>query len=464
MKFRVVLIIAFLLTAALLYTNAVQMFSFEKSSGSASHVDTSNSALKSYAATTILGPERYGQAMALTVSSARASSILTSSLPESSCVQAFERFEDNFASKPFIDINSDSQLIPASTNKLITAAVVLTTMDPASTLDTSLLSAKKGATLSKAYVRTSGDPTFVTDVTPPARRPDYLSPANVRTFADFAAKTYAAGVRSISRLVIDNTWFELDSVEPGWSDDKEQVGLLAALNADEGFEGTALAADANDHGAAVLKAAFAAKGISIGAISFGAIPNTLGNDSVIATTSSASINELVADILKTSNNVFAEQLLAAAVHKKSGKVTERSRADFVASSLAALKIDTSDYVFDNGSGYSKNARATCELKNQVVEKMLTLGIDLAELSSFAGKDGTLAKRFTNIEEEVHAKTGTLDNVTALSGSLGNDISFSFIANSSFSEDGGKALQDQLVSTLSQFPFVVEPQFPATFGG
>ncbi len=463
MRFRVMLIIACVLTAVILFTNAKQMFFFEKANPSQSSISASNSAVTSYAQSTLLGPHRYGDALALRVSTSRATSMLDTNLSDSSCVHVYESLDNSFAIQPFINLNASAQLVPASTNKLITAAVVLSTLDPTSTLDTSLLGTKKGSTLAKGYVRTSGDPSFVTDTKPPARRPDYLSPTHVRTLADFANKTYAAGIRTITQLVIDNTWFELDSVEPGWSDDKADVGQIAALNVDEGFSGAELALDADDNGAAALLASFEAKGITVGGISFGATPEAVTSGPVISTTSSATVKDLVSDMLKTSDNVFAEQLLAAATRSKYGKVNKESRANLVNSTLDSLKIDRTGYVFVNGSGYSMDVRASCALQSSVIQKMNSLDIDLAQLSSFAGHDGTLAKRFTNLDTELHAKTGTLDGVTALTGSLGDDLSFSFISNGNFSEEGGKALQEKVVSTLNSFPFVSAPKFPASFG-
>ena len=464
MKFRYALVAAFFMTAVLLLTNAYQIFSFEKTSSSRSSFSANQPELQQFADAPLTAPKRYGESIALSTSQNRITNILSTTLPKNSCIEVFDAPNGQAESQPFIAINPTQQLVPASTNKIITAAVVLSVLDPDSTLDTSLIAESKSSTLSRAYIKTSGDPSFVTSKIPPSRRPSYLSPTHVHTFEDFASKTYSAGVRSITNLVIDNTWFDLDAIESGWSKDKEQVGALAALNADEGYEGNALAASADTHAAALLKSVFTAKGITINNITFGAIPEKLSkSDSVIAQTSSASVKELVSDMLKTSDNVYAEQLLAAAVYASGGNVTKRSRADFVSQQLKKLSIDASGYVFINGSGYTTNARSTCALENDVVDAMNSRDIDLVKLSSHANHDGTLAKRFTNLPTDLYAKTGTLNGVTALTGLLGDDILFSFISNGSFSEEGGKALQESVVSTLSRFPFVVAPKFPDTFG-
>ncbi len=464
MKFRYALVAAFFASAVLLLTNAYQVFSFEKTHSSRSSFSATQSDLQHFTDAPITAPKRYGKSIALSISQSRITNILTTSLPKDSCIEVFDAPNGQSASQPFIAINPTQQLVPASTNKIITAAVVLSALDPASTLDTSLIAESKSSTLSRAYVKTSGDPSFVSSTTPPSRRPSYLSPTHVHTFEDFASKTYSAGVRSITNLVIDNTWFDLDAIESGWSKDKEQVGALAALNADEGFEGNNLAVSADTHAATLLKDTFAAKGITIKNITFGALPDKLSkSDSVIARTSSASVKDLVSDMLKTSDNVYAEQLLAAAMYVSTGNATSQSRGDFVSQQLEELSIDASGYVFVNGSGYTANARSTCALENDVVDAMNSREINLVKLSSRANHDGTLAKRFTDLPTDLYAKTGTLNGVTALTGLLGDDVLFSFISNGDFSEEGGKALQESVVSTLSRFPFLLSPQFPDTFG-
>ena len=464
MRYRFPVAIAFLVTSALLALNAFQISFLAGNASNIKSISLENDAGRALISNSIVAPSRYGKGISTKISSDRANTIVSSGNPENSCVRATALENDKPSLDPFVSVNENSSLIPASTNKLVTAAVVLSTFDPKSTLDTSLIAEKKSSTLSKAYIQTSGDPSFVSTSTPPVRRPSYLSPTKIHTFDDFAEQTYKAGIRSISNLVIDAKWFELDSVEEGWKEDKEQVGQISALNIDEGFAGNALASSPTQNAASILKTVFAAKGITIGNITYSTIPDSLkSQDKIISKTSSVSVKDLVSEFLKTSDNVYAEQVLAAAVHQKIGTVNKETRSKFVKDVLAELDLDSDAYVFVNGSGYSTNAKASCLFEISVIEKMKESDIDLTSLSSIAGTDGTLKLRFTDLPKELKAKTGTLDNVTALTGQLDEDVMFSFISNGAFSDEEGKNLQNKVVNSLVSFPFVSEPEFPAKFG-
>lgn len=170
-KFRVLLILAFAATAFILATNAEQVLWFEKSNAATGTVKTSSVAYKNSLKHYLTAASRFGDPLAIQISADRAISILTNTLPSNSCMESYFMHGNTYATKPFLDLNGTKALAPASTNKIITAAIVLSTLDPNSTLDTSLVADKKVSSLSKAYIRTSGDPSFVTTLTPPARRP-----------------------------------------------------------------------------------------------------------------------------------------------------------------------------------------------------------------------------------------------------------------------------------------------------
>lgn len=366
-------------------------------------------------------------------------------LPSKSCVAI------QGSGRDFIqNLNGSEYFIPASAMKILTAAVVLSTLKPDSTLDTSLYGQVKSKNLTNGYIKTSGDPSFVRSLEPASRRKPFLSPDKTRTFDAFAKGIKNAGVNKIDNLVVDNTWFGLDQIEAGWADDKGIVGSLAALSVDEGFSNNQLAESADQNGAQALRDSLVANGITVGSISFGVIPTTINNSSnLVAKTQSASVKELVSEMLKTSNNVYAEQLLAASVHVESGKVTEQSREDFFNSKLSKLVASLEGFKFVNASGYTREAKVSCELLIEVLNVMSEKEIEISDMSSIAGKDGTLTERFTFASNEVSAKTGTLDGVTALSGDIANKLDFSFISNSSFTQTQGYSYQDLVVKVLEK---------------
>lgn len=436
----------------MLYTNASETLWFQKTTPASSSVDTSFREYHSMKNKQFVSPARLDESISSVISVSRASNDIPTAVQTNFCVQAYSKQDGKRARLPFAQKDDSTPMIPASANKLITAALVMSQYRADERLTTSLISDKKSGTLAHAYIQTSGDPTFVSTLTPPSRRKSFLSPKNVRTFDDFAQKIKHAGVSSISRLTIDNTWFDLPAIEAGWSGDRSQVGQLSALSVDEGFQGNVLAGDPNNYAASILRNVLAEKGVTVGTIDFNSIPKSLNrSDHVVATTESATIKEIVSDVLKTSDNVFAEQILAAAVHHDRGTVNQETRKDYVIEKLGSIG-DITGYVFENGSGYSRKTKISCDLLLDVIDVLYARNVDLINMSSIATMDGTLTERFASFDESLQAKTGTLNGVTALTGEIGDRIVFSFIANGSFSQQGGHHYQESMVSALSRFPY------------
>lgn len=457
MKFRQSLALALVVTAIVLTWNAYEspnLFKIGNESKSFNEKSTTIDG-REYGVTSL---DNFSQSFVSAVSNKRLSSILQASVPKDYCFQAFSKNSDAFGLDPIIGLNSNNALIPASANKLITAAVVLSTFEKSKTLDTELLAESKGPSLKKAYLKTSGDPSFVSVTTLSPRRPSYLSPKNTRTFAEFAKSIADSGVKNIDELIIENSWFGLPQVERGWEKDKLQVGQISALNIDEGFDGVTLSPDPDIFAASILSRELEAQGVSVGKITSGQLPEeNFSSENSIAKTSSPTIETLVADMLKTSDNVYAEQLLAAAAKTEYDIVDLKTRSTFVKDSLEELGAKLDNFVFENGSGYSRDSRLSCALTNQIIQIMNEKGIDLTSLSSIAGVDGTLETRFAEYKSTLKAKTGTLDNVTALSGSLEDRFIFTFFANSAFDLETGFRLQETVVTNLDSYPFVKRPQ-------
>ena len=152
----------------------------------------------------------------------------------------------------------------------------------------------------------------------------------------------------------------------------------------------------------------------------------LSSARTLASRRSPPLSALAVSMMKVSQNQYAELLLKAA----GGKQAERER-------LNALGIRDDSYIIADGSGLSRY--------NYVTDEALVTLLQAAHRSGaandpfftalpIAGKDGTLARRLagTAAEGKVHAKSGTIDNVRALSGYLddgdGETLVFSIIAN------------------------------------
>jgi D-alanyl-D-alanine carboxypeptidase/D-alanyl-D-alanine-endopeptidase (penicillin-binding protein 4) len=173
---------------------------------------------------------------------------------------------------------------------------------------------------------------------------------------------------------------------------------------------------------------------------------------------SPALSSLVESTNKPSNNFFAEMLLKELGAAGAGKGTTDRGAR--RTRRFAAKLGARARIVD-GSGLAHQNRAT---PRNVVD--LLVGLDrrkgfAAEFAAFkgslpvAGVDGTLSDRMRGgpAEGRCQAKTGTLTNVSALSGycrSKGGDrLVFSFLMNDI---DVGLArnLQDRMTNALARY--------------
>jgi serine-type D-Ala-D-Ala carboxypeptidase/endopeptidase (penicillin-binding protein 4) len=139
----------------------------------------------------------------------------------------------------------------------------------------------------------------------------------------------------------------------------------------------------------------------------------------------ASFESWITTINQESDNDLADDLL----RRIGGQFAVRS-------ALALVGIDPDSYEQVDGSGLSRSNRAKPSTFVTLLREMYAQdgsGLFYQSLP-IAGVNGTLQNRFRNtaVEGRVHAKTGTLQGVRALSGYLENDsygtIAFSIVVN------------------------------------
>jgi D-alanyl-D-alanine carboxypeptidase/D-alanyl-D-alanine-endopeptidase (penicillin-binding protein 4) len=140
---------------------------------------------------------------------------------------------------------------------------------------------------------------------------------------------------------------------------------------------------------------------------------------------------------KNSSNLSAEMTLYALAEKYFGKPASSQNGIKLISSLILLTgLNPENYKFVDGSGVSHYNLLSAELLLETLKYIYYNEPDLYDVlyDSFpvAGVDGTLETRMkgTYAEGNVHAKTGTISGVSALSGYLtadnGNMIAFSIL--------------------------------------
>jgi D-alanyl-D-alanine carboxypeptidase/D-alanyl-D-alanine-endopeptidase (penicillin-binding protein 4) len=175
----------------------------------------------------------------------------------------------------------------------------------------------------------------------------------------------------------------------------------------------------------------------------------LTNARTLSTRRSSPLRDLVASMMRVSQNQYAEILLKAAGGRRT-----------VQQVLTSWSIPDESYVVVDGSGLSRYNYVSSDA---VVRILQILREDpkhapvFAGTLAVAGRDGTLARRLagTVAEGKVRAKTGTVDNVRAIAGYVetadGEALVFSIIANN-FTTPGSviDAAADKALIRLATF--------------
>jgi len=170
-------------------------------------------------------------------------------------------------------------------------------------------------------------------------------------------------------------------------------------------------------------------------------------------------SEVVAMVDAYSLNAETEALLRhldpAPVGKSAGPALRR-----LASILAEAGIDTLDLSFVDGSGLSPLDLATPRAFVRWLESLNrdpVLGSIFREALASPGAVGTLQKRFQSLPPGalVRAKSGTLTNVSGLSGYVttqgGERVAFSILSNGNRSSvSAAHAAEEEIVTVLSRF--------------
>lgn len=183
-------------------------------------------------------------------------------------------------------------------------------------------------------------------------------------------------------------------------------------------------------------AALATRGIAIAkGVEADALADTIGL-TLLATRTSPPLSAILSRFEKPSQNQLGELLLKTVALERTGVGRADSGLVVVRRQLAAWGVDSSLAAFRDGSGLSRHNFVAPEAIARVLHAMLQReDFDVFYQSlPVGGVDGTIAARMrgTSAMANVHAKTGTLDKVRALSGYVtaadGRLLIFSTIAN------------------------------------
>jgi D-alanyl-D-alanine carboxypeptidase/D-alanyl-D-alanine-endopeptidase (penicillin-binding protein 4) len=146
--------------------------------------------------------------------------------------------------------------------------------------------------------------------------------------------------------------------------------------------------------------------------------------------------EAVRVVDKVSQNLHAEILLRDVALKLDGKGSRQGGLDALAQFLEGAGIGPDDYHFSDGSGLSRYNLVTPHAIATLLQFMANTPLhdQWLGLLPIGGVDGSLRLRFRalRLHGEIHAKTGSLSHVSALSGYAvrddGSTLAFSILVN------------------------------------
>lgn len=351
---------------------------------------------------------------------------------------------------------------PASTQKVFTAATVLGVLGADRTLRTELVAAAApvgGVIAGDVTLVGGGDPVLTTSTYRdhrrlPADRPITLLDA-------FVDQLQGAGVTEIrGRIRVDDGRYDAQRRVPFWPEriTADDPAPLGALVVDDGFllrptpEGGVEEGRPDDPAVAAgdaLAWLLASRGIRV------TVPGTVRaapppGGAVVAAVDSPPMAALVADLLRRSDNHIADQLLKELGVAAEGRGETAAGARAVAAWAQANGAAADGARVVDGSGLDPTNATSCQALVAALDAVGPDGIVAGGLP-VAGRSGTLAGRFgdTAAAGRMRAKTGSLDDVTALAGFVdlaeGGTATFALVANGEIGEQALTA--ERLVAEL-----------------
>ncbi len=384
------------------------------------------------------------------------------------------------------ELNQTGELLPASNLKLITATAALSELGPDYRFTTTVDATGRrvgGALAGNLYLVGGGDPDLMTA----AYDSTFHFPEPVYTSLDrLAAAVRAAGITRITGSVIGDASRYDDQIGiPSWSPvyrAEGDVGPLSALEVNDGSPpparpglgggvGHADGVDPAEVGevgpvdparlaAQTFTDALEAAGVQVGG------PARAGRAPLgtarLTETESAPLATLVEQMIRVSDDTAAELLTKELGYHRSGLGTSAAGLAVVRQAAAAAGLPVGQLLNLDGSGLDRGDRVTCSLMVATLEHAGVSGVLAAGLP-IAGRTGTLTDRMvgTVAAGRLHAKTGTLSDVAALSGfvmpapgaptpELAQPVFFSIIINGMDSAQGAPLL-DRLGVALAGYP-------------
>lgn len=383
-------------------------------------------------------------------------------LPETTCATV------HLGGATLVSERGDVPLVPASTQKLLTASAALEILGPDTRLVTRAVAAASpagGVLEGDLHLVGGGDPVLQT----PGYAITFEDPEHPPPHTDLsrlADALRAAGITRITGGVVgDDSRYDAERYPASWPSRyirQGQSGPLSALSVNDGFTGLSTDPDTPRSGqhagdppllaAETLITLLEDRGVEVGG-GPGVGPAPPGA-AVLAELESPPVRDILAQMLTSSDNTTAELVLKEIGHAASGEGTTTAGAAAVEQVLAERGIDLDGLDVVDGSGLDPANSLTCDVLVGVLEADGPDGV-IADGLAVSGRTGTMRRRLrsTPLEGVLVAKTGTLGGVSSLAGwsidRNGDPTAFAIIVNGE--APTAAAAQDRLVLGLLEHP-------------
>ncbi len=428
--------------------------------------------------TSLLSPRRLPVWLAQTAADERLTSTLATALSRSavgsvassSCLLVTQHGRVLASKTP------DAELIPASNMKILTATAALDRLGVDFRYTTPVMASSApvdGVIDGDLYLVGSGDPLLRT----PAYVDDQPFPEPVYTsLTQLAAQVRATGITRIDGSVVgDESRYDTQRAVPTWKPDYTTEGDVGPLSALEVNDGSVLVGDryvASAQPAVSAAAQFEQLLVADGVKVVGAPLAAVTPPTAVPVTSISSppLSEIIDTILRVSDDTGAELLTKELGARFGGAGSTTAGVAVIRADLAVDGLPVSQLLALDGSGLDRDDRVTCQLLLDALAHQGTNSVIAAGLP-VAGVSGTLSDRLggPTTQGRIEAKTGTLDNVSSLSGFVlppagpafpssktGGPLVFSLVLNGVADDTVGVDIGDQVATDLAAYPGVPSP--------
>ncbi|WP_267208552.1 D-alanyl-D-alanine carboxypeptidase/D-alanyl-D-alanine-endopeptidase [Corynebacterium sp. Marseille-P8863] len=334
------------------------------------------------------------------------------------------------------DQHADEPLRPASVTKVLTAAAALYQLGPEDTLSTAVV---RGANPGEVTILAGGDV--------------WLDDAALDALAAQVSNVGAA----VDTVTIDtSSWDGMEEYPESWDPENVDAGFVAPMQPamlSGGRLGGATEGDVPRTHTPALDVAQALAnrlGAANVAVADGPAP---ADAEVVASVESPTLLERMRVMMRNSDNVYAEAIGRELALARGTTDAPQAALD----TLAEQGFDVSGTTLLDNCGLSDANRIPPALLDGVLLSSATEAPirDLLGTLPVAAGEGTLASRYGDLAGRgwVRAKTGTLDETSALAGTVtsvnGNVYTFAFISNDSSILEARQGM-DKLASVLRDF--------------